>query len=204
MPRTPEQNKRIKDRRRERIMGVALRLFAMQGYDAVTVDDITVGAKCSHGLFYHYFDSKDDIFSAILKESVMVGTAMPPFDQALQAGGAKGLKILADYCESAASKSDDLMYYAEIYVTMHMQQTLGEKPELKKNVIEPMHYLKTLIQQGQAEGKIINGNPLHIALAFYDFIIGAIISRVTLGRKNFVVIPSDIIMGMLLKAPIED
>ena len=204
MPRTPEQNKRIKDKRREKIMAVALRLFAVEGYDAITVDDITTQAKCSHGLFYHYFDSKDDIFAAILKESLMIGTAMPPYEAAMKAGGVRGLKMLADYLEETANiKDDDMMYYAEIYVTMHMQQTLDHHAEIAKNPIEPMHYLKTLIAQGQQEGKVINGDPQQIALAFYDFVIGAIISRVTIGKKNFVVVPSDIILEMLLKAPLE-
>jgi AcrR family transcriptional regulator len=204
MPRTPEQNKKIKDKRREKIMAVALRLFAVEGYDAITVDDITTQAKCSHGLFYHYFDSKDDIFSSILKESAIIGTAMPPFEEAMKVGGVKGLKLLTDYLEYAANTKDDaVMYYAEIYVTMHMQQTLDRHADFAKNTIEPMHYIKTLIAQGQKEGKVINGDPQHIALAFYDFIIGSIIARVTMGKKNFVVVPADVILEMLLKGPLE-
>ena len=33
-----------------------------KGYDNATVDDIVKKAKCSHGLFYHYFKNKKEIF----------------------------------------------------------------------------------------------------------------------------------------------
>lgn len=202
MPRTPEQNKKIKDRRREKIMSVALKLFATRGYDSVTVDDITSEAKCSHGLFYHYFESKDDIFNAIMKDSLLVGSGEPPYEESVKIGGVKGLKLLVDYIVESASKTDALMYYAEIYVTIRMQEGLRSKPELKK-FKEPMRYILTLVKQGQEEGKVINGDPVDISLAFYDFIIGAITSRVAMGRKKFRPIPADVIMGMLLKEPVE-
>lgn len=204
MPRTPEQNQKIKDKRRDKILAVALRLFATQGYDAVTVDDITAACKCSHGLFYHYFDSKDDIFETVMNSSVLTGIEEPPYAEAEEKGGVKGLRVLCNYFEAAADKSDSLMYYAMIYVTLYTQRGLKKKPQFKKQFTEPMRLLIKLIQQGQEEGKVINGDPSLIALAFYDFIIGSITARVNCGRKAFRIVPSDIMLGLLLKEPVSD
>ena len=66
MPRTPAQNKAIKDKRKKRLLEIALKTFAYKGYDDVTIDDITKTARCSHGLFYHYFSSKQDIFEEVV------------------------------------------------------------------------------------------------------------------------------------------
>jgi len=43
-----------------------------KGYEAATVADITRRAGSSHGTFYVYFDSKEDIFDAVAQERVMV------------------------------------------------------------------------------------------------------------------------------------
>ena len=53
MPKSQEQNKAIREKKRQDIKEKALRLFAIQGYDEVSVDDICKNAKCAHGLFYH-------------------------------------------------------------------------------------------------------------------------------------------------------
>ena len=41
MPRTAAQNKAIKDKRKKRLLEVALKTFAYRGYTDVTIDDIT-------------------------------------------------------------------------------------------------------------------------------------------------------------------
>ena len=62
MPRTAEQNNAIKDKRREKILQSSLRVFANANYDKVAIDDINKASHCSHGLFYHYFVSKEAVF----------------------------------------------------------------------------------------------------------------------------------------------
>ena len=69
MPRTGEANALLKDERKESIMDAALRLFSISGYDTITINDITKAAHCSHGLFYHYFASKEELFHAIMEQT---------------------------------------------------------------------------------------------------------------------------------------
>ncbi|MBO5714066.1 MAG: TetR/AcrR family transcriptional regulator, partial [Clostridia bacterium] len=55
----------IKEKRKEKIISSALKVFCEKGYQSATVDDITKKAKCSHGLFYHYFDNKKQLFEQV-------------------------------------------------------------------------------------------------------------------------------------------
>ena len=84
MPRTPEQNRIVKDRRKSKITEKALKIFANMDYRDVSVDTITKAVRCSHGLFYHYFDSKEDIFNYIIDEIVLENSSLFPIEKASQ------------------------------------------------------------------------------------------------------------------------
>lgn len=50
---------------RQRIIGVALALFANRGYEGVSVRDIAEGAGATHGLIRHHFGSKEGVWWAV-------------------------------------------------------------------------------------------------------------------------------------------
>jgi len=74
------------DRRRQRVADAALHLFAVQGYNVTSVDDIAARSKTSKSAFYEFFKSKEDCFRELL----------------LQEGGA----LIHDVLEAAASGHD--------------------------------------------------------------------------------------------------
>lgn len=51
-------------------MRAASRVFAKKGFAAAKIGDIAHEAKLSHGLVYHYFGTKDDVFAAILENKL--------------------------------------------------------------------------------------------------------------------------------------
>jgi TetR/AcrR family transcriptional regulator len=52
---------------RQRILNVASKEFSTKGYDGARVDDIMRLAKVSKNLIYHYFNSKEQLFIAVLE-----------------------------------------------------------------------------------------------------------------------------------------
>jgi TetR/AcrR family acrAB operon transcriptional repressor len=54
------------DEREERILAAATELFVYYGYDKTTVSDIARSAGISKGAVYLHFDSKDDLFEAVM------------------------------------------------------------------------------------------------------------------------------------------
>jgi len=53
---------------RDKLLRTARQLFEQDGYDATSVSRIVEAAEVSRGTFYLYFDSKRDIFGALLDE----------------------------------------------------------------------------------------------------------------------------------------
>lgn len=54
---------------KERLLAEALALFADRGYDGVAVDEIVLAAGVNKRMVYHYFGSKEGIYSAVLEEA---------------------------------------------------------------------------------------------------------------------------------------
>ncbi len=65
-PRTKRQEQAAA--RREQLVRTALRLFAENGYRNTSVRDIARVAGVNEALLYHYFNSKADLFRAVLAE----------------------------------------------------------------------------------------------------------------------------------------
>jgi AcrR family transcriptional regulator len=55
--------------RREQLMAYAATRFAEQGYHPTSVSEIVTGLGVGKGVFYWYFDSKEQLFLEILKEA---------------------------------------------------------------------------------------------------------------------------------------
>src|SRR2546425_7612463 len=66
----PTPKRRRREETRQRLVEAALGVFARHGYDRATVDEIVRGAGFSKGAFYVHFNSKDDLFWAMLEERI--------------------------------------------------------------------------------------------------------------------------------------
>ncbi|MFI7665715.1 TetR/AcrR family transcriptional regulator [Nocardia sp. NPDC049526] len=54
---------------RQRLLDAAVRLFAERGYDEVAVADIAEAAGVAHGLLYHHFGNKREIYLAVMRQT---------------------------------------------------------------------------------------------------------------------------------------
>ena len=85
-------------------MAAGAKVFAARGYHAARVDDVVKAAKTSHGTFYLYFSSKEDLFRALATE---VAQAM--------VGLARDLPVLTDDGASFAALNDWLERFDRLY-----------------------------------------------------------------------------------------
>jgi AcrR family transcriptional regulator len=69
-PRTQEQFEEIRVSRREQIMNSALELFAEEGFTNCSISQLAKHAGISKGLMYNYFNSKEDLLKAIIKDGI--------------------------------------------------------------------------------------------------------------------------------------
>jgi len=67
MPVSPKDNQEVRDQRREQILDAASVVFSERGLVASKIADIARVAGLSHGLVYHYFESKEHVFAALIE-----------------------------------------------------------------------------------------------------------------------------------------
>jgi len=93
-----------KDQRRETILAVAAEVFAEEGYQAASMSTIAARLGGSKGTLYNYFDNKEALFEAYVREScgrfadaILDFTHGEPVREVLQALGERFLdQILSD------------------------------------------------------------------------------------------------------------
>jgi AcrR family transcriptional regulator len=91
------------DERRATVVEAAGRLFGARGYDATTLDDIAAAAGVTKPILYRHFDSKRDLYLALLERH---RDDLPTFAAAIPASGSPAERLRAvldfwlDYVES--------------------------------------------------------------------------------------------------------
>jgi len=66
-PRTRKQSVAARGAARDSIFSAALRVFTRRGYYGTTMAEVAREARVSYGLAYHYFRSKDALFSDLVR-----------------------------------------------------------------------------------------------------------------------------------------
>jgi len=61
-----------KDQTKEKILSVAARMFGKYGFQKTTVDEIARTAHKAKGSVYYYFESKEDLFLAVVTQEINV------------------------------------------------------------------------------------------------------------------------------------
>lgn len=90
------------ERIREQILRAGLKVFSSKGFERATMDDIALELEATKGLLYYHFKTKEEILSAILKQSPVIATLESglraldhlPFAQAVRAAVHGSMAIL--------------------------------------------------------------------------------------------------------------
>ena len=184
MPKTEEQLSRLKESRRTSIVVAALKVFCEKGFDGATINDIVKKAKCSHGLFYHYFKSKKEIFDAVMENR---GKNMMDFlDEVLlsQDDYLSKLKRLTEYTFENMKKDEVFAYRYYFFVsTVFMKAENSLPPPLCKKV--PPHLrMHAFFEEGIKRGDFSNRYPPEECAKIYNSIIqGATLSFILCPRE---------------------
>lgn len=70
MPRSPQENERIRQQAKENILEAAMELFIRKGYHATSISDIAEQAGISKGLLYNYFKGKEALLATMVEARV--------------------------------------------------------------------------------------------------------------------------------------
>ena len=200
MPRRKEDFIKQVEERKETIYKAALPLFSLKGYDSVSIDDITKSAKCSHGLFYHYFNSKQDLFvnmMTLIKKRWEEGLKDLNMDQ-------KPLFALRDITRfyfSHLLKDDEDAYILYLFLTFNLQKKLPKpknKPTKEQLRKKPFVRIHEIINEGQEEGIFIKCDSHDLTKLYFSALEGLAYNRIHLGKNKFKAPDQNVLINMFL------
>ncbi|NOU85733.1 TetR family transcriptional regulator [Paenibacillus sp. LMG 31460] len=67
MPRTQEENERIRQASKDKIEAAAMTIFIKKGYHTTSIDDVAKQAQISKGLLYNYYKGKEELLAALVQ-----------------------------------------------------------------------------------------------------------------------------------------
>lgn len=200
MPRTEQQNLLVKDERRDRILNAALKCFAERGLHASTISRIARQARMSQGLLYHYFPSKDAIYTEL------IGTAFNGMAEAARTLEALPLtprrkieKAIVELCAAIAEKEGFATYFM-LTAQASFASALPPKAAsiIRRKREEPYAVMTRIFRAGQAEGSVRSGDPRELATVFWTMIKGLAMQRAAFGRAYHAPDP-DLYLSFFLK-----
>lgn len=185
MPRSKRQNEQIKEERRSQILTQALRLFASRGLAATKIADIAAAAGVSQGLIYHYFSSKEEIFTELIRHAYAGISAAARYLEELPAPPAAKIRLAIEGLLRDTVQNEDT---ARFYL-LTAQATGSEAiPEEAQRIIQqenrlPYEVMARIMRQGQQDGSVKPYPPEDLARVFWTSISGLAINRAVHGAE---------------------
>jgi AcrR family transcriptional regulator len=155
-----------KSQRRDEIMAAAKEVFARKGFHATTIADIAKRASLAYGLIYWYFDSKDELFHALM--AVEEGALRAHVEAALAALGAPAEDARAEAQFRAAVQATFEFFEADkatVKLLFRDAYALGDRFEKHLGGIYERFIddIETFIVASQQRGEVVAAPPRMVA-----------------------------------------
>ena len=159
-------------RRRQRILEVAARVFAKEGFRHTDVQVIADLARAGKGTIYRHFGNKQELFLATVRANVewLADYVLAQLDGAESA--ADHLRRIAVSCAEYCQHHPDLV-----------ELTIQERAEFRESVFptalmfrsDNSGGLEEMIRAGVATGEFRDVDPHTTSIAFLDLVFGTVV-----------------------------
>ena len=138
MPRITEQ---ARADRRQRLVDAAWRRIGAAGYRETTVDDVCEEAGVSKGTFYGYFDTKQDLFLALVDEET---EALNAVAVELAASDITGAERVRRFTQAMLRVGDEP---ARVQLRADLWSALAADPALRERFADAVERRRTLLRE---------------------------------------------------------
>lgn len=163
---------------KEKILLIALRLFAQDGYEAVSMSKIAGELNITKGALYRHYKNKRDIFDTIferlcqldIERSRKAGVPEKEFDGETELFRNTSIKSVKAYMQS------QLQYWTTDEFACNFRKMLileqyrnPEATSLYQKVLGsgPVNFFEDLFREMIEEKTLCNGDPMQMAVEFY-------------------------------------
>ncbi|WP_308737619.1 TetR/AcrR family transcriptional regulator [Paenibacillus sp. AR247] len=164
-PLNEEQLHQIRDERKEQIKAAALQVFARKGILSAKMSMIAETAGISNGLLYHYFKSKDELFTSLVQEAMAESEAALRSIYDMPGTPLERIKALTAEILNEGG--------APYFMLIHQSITSDGVPEQVKQLQQEysmdssVDILLPLFKEGQQAGELVEGDPRESSLVTY-------------------------------------
>lgn len=110
--------KRVKEKKKEEIIKVALKLFAEKGFYNTTIPDIAEALGMSVGNFYNYFESKEELAKYIMQySSKVLGEEIRNISEMNISTKEKILLLVRRFIEIAEEEPELIEYFLRVFLS---------------------------------------------------------------------------------------
>lgn len=163
------------EKTRQTVLEAALTLFSRDGYSLTTLSRIAKEAGCSRGPIYWHFQTKDDLYEAVLAYSQEPLEALVAECRAMQDTPIDGLNHFIERWLGLLANDRKYRQSFEILLnktelTEAMNRTLKRERQLTKSIIA---MFQTLLVQAREDGQITSEEaPEDLGLLSYTYLMG--------------------------------
>ncbi len=134
--------------RKEELIDAAEDLFSEKGFKETSVDDICDEVGVAHGLFYYYFESKENVIEAITER--MINELVAKMEEILMRDDLSADEKLKRLFSLSFQKEKNKPYLASYFFREESTQLYYSLFERSIDMLTP--YLTEMIEQGVDEG----------------------------------------------------
>lgn len=154
------------DRRREALLEQSFGLFARLGYASLTMRGLADQLGVSTGTLYHYFDGKDALFQAMVRQATAKTVALATEGLSADAGRVERIAALGRFLEAHASPLQQTLQITLEYQRHHS----GEDAQALLS--------DTLQEYAEALAEQLDIADEGVARALLSFLLGALVQRI--------------------------
>ena len=179
MPRSKEAFSAMRQTTRLKIESAALSLFARKGL-AVKIGEIAEAAGVSQGLMYSHYMSKDALIAELVRQATTISSkAIMDFSGSDGTAAGKISSISGMMHQMFAEAPIGIDYFMFMMQVGMSDFKVPEASWYSEEFPNPVENLAQVIAQGQAEGSVVQGNPLQLSIVYWAVIQGLCCYSVT-------------------------
>ena len=134
---------------KERLLNVAIRLFARHGFEGTSVQDIVDAAGVTKGAMYHYYDSKDDLLYEVYHQ--VLSMQLSHLEEIAAGPGTAEQRLRAaavDVVQTSLASLDDMIVF---FRSLHMLPD-DKQAQVRAERRRYHDEFKALVDEGVAAG----------------------------------------------------
>lgn len=174
-PRSTEQNKQIRDDRRDQILEHAMRLFAKKGFASTKISDVAQSASLSQGLVYHYFASKEELFIAVAEQTIELSNNAMKMFSSLKLEPCEIMRLITEKNLSYEDADGYAMRWFLMFQIGLSDSVPIEAKNILKNNFTAVEFVKSVIEVGQKKAQFSSEKDAEsLATAYWSLMEGIV------------------------------